>query len=284
MGTAIEEFLVKRAAGAALYVGQSRRAQFIPSEPFIISSDAIALQLDDDCYPLSGSYLSRICQRLPGGGESNNIISVAVRHLKNEFKVKSFCVAPGNWTPHIRPLQQHMTWSYVAEALAYAETGNDIHLDAIWQSGLRNPHFRFIQENVRVSTRNWKREEAAAYLDRLIGLVRIVSANGQIPSPDDLQGRSARADDHIGAAIDQHGKLLHFRKGHHRIALAKQLAIPTVALTVHVVHSEWLRELLNISDLEFRSFVSQSSSELHRVRTAIRHYVDTYARRAQGTV
>ena len=48
-------------------------------------------------------------------------------------------------------------------------------------------------------------------------------------------------DTEIGVAIGRSGELLHFRTGHHRLAMVKVLDIYSVPVVVHLVHRVWLR-------------------------------------------
>lgn len=276
MARQLGNFLMGWTGGASPSVRQNRRAQLIPAQTFPIVTSEITSLLNGDYYPLADRLVPGIVQRLPLSS-GNGMLSVVTRLLKNYYRIRSYCIAPGNWS--LRPLQEHITWTYVTEALAYAQKADESHLDAIWRNGLRSPHSRFIQEDIKVGTPNWTKEEAKQYLDRLVALAQIVGRQGQVPSPHDLHNLSGRKDDDIGAAIGENGAILHFRKGHHRMMLAKQLGVPTVSVAIHVVHSAWLQRLLNIDDREFHAVTSPRSSEYGQVRKGIQRHMETHAAR-----
>ena len=49
-----------------------------------------------------------------------------------------------------------------------------------------------------------------------------------------------KKDSDIGVAIGRLGELIHFRKGHHRLAIAKQIGLERVAIAVQLVHPDWI--------------------------------------------
>jgi hypothetical protein len=49
--------------------------------------------------------------------------------------------------------------------------------------------------------------------------------------------------DNVGVAIDRNGHYLHFRTGHHRLAISKILDLEWIPVTVHAVHEEWVLKL-----------------------------------------
>jgi len=57
-------------------------------------------------------------------------------------------------------------------------------------------------------------------------------------------------DSDIGVAIGRLGELVHFRKGHHRLAIAKQIGLDRVAVVVQLVHSEWIKNQMRVNKCE----------------------------------
>lgn len=49
---------------------------------------------------------------------------------------------------------------------------------------------------------------------------------------------------HIGVCIASSGELFHFRTGHHRLAIAKQIGLKSVLVHVHCVHSTWVENAI----------------------------------------
>lgn len=50
---------------------------------------------------------------------------------------------------------------------------------------------------------------------------------------------------HIGVSIAPTGEFFHFRTGHHRLAIAKQIGLKSVLVHVHCVHSKWAENATN---------------------------------------
>ena len=78
------------------------------------------------------------------------------------------------------------------------------------------------------------RETFEYYLE----LFRVIQYEGYKNSPDTHESR-----DNIGVAIGRNGNYLHFRTGHHRLAISKILDLEWVPVTVHAVHEEWVLNL-----------------------------------------
>jgi hypothetical protein len=83
-------------------------------------------------------------------------------------------------------------------------------------------------------------EAIGAYCRGYIQIYEDMCANGF--RTDELKDRR-NAD--IGVAVGRDGVLVHFRKGHHRLALAQQADLKSVVATVRFIHSGWLREWTN---------------------------------------
>jgi hypothetical protein len=77
------------------------------------------------------------------------------------------------------------------------------------------------------------------YFESYLTVSRSIKAEGFIPH------RAAGTGDlWVGIAIDEDGSLLHFRKGHHRFALARELRLGSIPAQILVIHHDWLRRQL----------------------------------------
>tara|TARA_B100001964_G_scaffold237414_1_gene300913 strand:+ start:290 stop:1033 length:744 start_codon:yes stop_codon:yes gene_type:complete len=74
------------------------------------------------------------------------------------------------------------------------------------------------------------------YCQTYVEIYEDMCANGyRAAGPED------RVNGEIGVAVGRDGTLFHFRKGHHRLALAQRANLERAVATVRLVHSEWLR-------------------------------------------
>lgn len=80
-------------------------------------------------------------------------------------------------------------------------------------------------------------ESVDEYFRNYLQLFHSMSVRGYVPAYD-LDGYEAS--DEIGVAITRTGQLLHFRTGHHRLAIAKLLQLSRVYVQIHLVHHKWL--------------------------------------------
>jgi hypothetical protein len=74
-------------------------------------------------------------------------------------------------------------------------------------------------------------------------LISSMKINGYLPQK---QLSNPKHDSDIGVAISSTGELFHFRTGHHRLAIAQLLNLPTVTVSVQIVHQNWLERKSNI--------------------------------------
>lgn len=90
-----------------------------------------------------------------------------------------------------------------------------------------------------------------------LGLITNMEANGYLPVLNTAKPEGER---HIGVAIARDGALFHFRTGHHRLAIARQLGLSSALVQVHCVHSEWADKAIRDHD----------EDELQAIKQAIR--------------
>ncbi len=251
-----------------LYVQHTAREHLLPQLPVSIGLDKIENSLTTKFFPgvfgILGYFPSQLETVLKG------------------IRIKGFCLAAGNWTPHTMRLTEHPTWTNIEHAMAFGRTGDEAHIEAVWKLGQEvwkknGPPIgrrRRIKEYEKVATNIWTMNQARQYVDRLVGLSRFIEGLNGVPFSGYFSGQSGRLDGDIGVAIAASGQLLHFRKGHHRIMIAKQLGIPKVHVSVEVVHAEWLRESQGLSESELAAiFRVGHKTDTHAIAEAILEYV-----------
>ena len=262
---------------SAVYISRKLHRGLIPAAPLTIATRHVSKTLANDVYPGIYSVYPHVAVPLARGARlwGLNYTARQLKDIKKGFQLKALCIAGGNWTHHLRSLQDHETWTYVSLALAQAQTGKPAAIDAIWQHGLKQARSRYVQESLKVRSEAWTKTEAAQYMERIISLANIIQNGGRVPRSDELAQLSGRADEEVGIAIGADGELLHFRKGHHRMALAKQLGIPRLDIELHLVHSDWLRNLLGVSRRGLIRMIGQHANEDANVQSAIAQYVES---------
>jgi hypothetical protein len=85
-------------------------------------------------------------------------------------------------------------------------------------------------------------EKSFEYYLELISKMR---SKGYV-SQNQLTG--GKPDSEIGVAISRNSELFHFRTGHHRLAIAQLIKLPSVKVTVHLVHENWVHNRLKLSN------------------------------------
>jgi len=98
-----------------------------------------------------------------------------------------------------------------------------------WQRGIpqkdyRGNHFREIQDI----------DDTFSYY---LGLIESMKENGYVPQ--EFLNKTGQERD-IGVAISSSAEPFHFRTGHHRLAIAQILQLPSIRVHVHFVHHNWI--------------------------------------------
>ncbi len=262
---------------SAVYISRKLHKALIPAAPLTIATRHVSKTLANDVYPGIYSIFPHVAVPLARAAKlcGLNYTARQLKDIKKGLQLKALCIAGGNWTHYLSRLQDHGTWTYVSLALAYAETDKPAAIDAIWQHGLKEARSRYVEENVKVRSEAWTKTDAAQYMERIISLANLIQNGGRVPRSDELAQLSGRMDEEVGIAIGADGELLHFRKGHHRIALAKQLEVPQLDVELHLVHSDWLRNLLGVSRRGLIRRIAQVAAEDTGIRSAIAQYVES---------
>ena len=262
---------------SAVYVSGKSHKSLIPAAPLTIATRHVSRTLINDAYPGIYRVFPYIAGPLALGAKlcGFNYSTRQLKDMKKGLQLKAFCVAGGNWTRHLRHLQDHETWFYVSHALAYARTGHPSEIDAFWHHGLKEARSRYVEESLKIRSETWTKADAAQYMERIIKLANVIQNGERLPRSDELAQLSGRRDDEVGIAIGRDGELLHFRKGHHRMALAKQLGILQLDVELHLVHSDWLRNVMGVSRRGLTRMIAQDDAEDTGIRSAIAQYVET---------
>ena len=260
---------------STVYAGGKLRPLLLPAAPFTVATKLISRTLNNDFYP--GVYgvmpyiAAPIALAAKLGGRKFSVPEI--KEFKKGFQLKAFCIAGGNWISQLRRLEDHETWPYISHALAHMRTQDPQHVDAVWKQGLEQGRSRYVEENAKISSEEWERAEAAQYMERIAKLAALIQDRNRLPGSDELARLSGRKDDEVGIAIGRDGELLHFRKGHHRMILAKQLGTALIDVEVHVVHADWLRGLPGISESQIRRAIEQPTEHGAPIRVAIANHL-----------
>jgi hypothetical protein len=256
---------------SAVYAGGKLRPLLLPAAPFTVATKLISRTLNNDFYPGMYGVMPYIAAPIALAVKlvGRKFSTPELKEFKKGFQLKAFCIAGGDWTSQLRRLEDHETWPYISHALAYTRTQDPQHVDAVWQQGLKQGRSRYVEEDTKIYSEEWERAEAAQYMERIAKLAAVMQDRGRLPWSDELARLSGRKDDEVGIAIGRDGELLHFRKGHHRMILAKQLGTALIDVELHVVHADWLRGLPGISRSRIRRAVEQPTEHGAPIRDAI---------------
>lgn len=150
---------------------------------------------------------------------------------RTAVKARRFFAVSGDWDLDPEPFDHHRTAVEMRAVVRYGarfrESEAYARLVQYMRRGVPRRHSRQWLDSV---------EKVDAYFERYLVLAEHIRAHG-FRSQRELGGSDAE----IGVAVGSRGELLRFRKGGHRLALARLLDLDRVVVSVRFVHPEWLR-------------------------------------------
>jgi len=146
------------------------------------------------------------------------------------FRTKFYFIATGSWDIHPDLFDRHETAIEMKDLL-----------DCNGEFSKSESYKKRIDEMNAGAPRKHRgiyldsTEKINAYYTRYLRIIDSMRQHGYKPQKS-LRG----SDVEIGVAIGRNGELLCIRKGHHRLAIAKSLGLERVAVSVRLIHHEWL--------------------------------------------
>lgn len=129
----------------------------------------------------------------------------------------------GGWDRRVFPIERHKTYRLMAAIVRHGED-----LDALLRTLEQTADLPPIEQ-----TRHQRKPDFEAYVGECLQLARRLQREGY---------RADLATDHVGVAIARDGALVKVAQGHHRLALARLLALDWVIAEVQFVHKRWFRD------------------------------------------
>jgi hypothetical protein len=183
-------------------------------------------------------------------GHVPDIISIDNRKVKPKY----FFVVNGDWDLDSNVLNQHPT---------------DIEMEDLIHSGYEyeksNTHRELIERLENEDPKQHRggfidsRRKIDEYCNRYLSIYMDMLENGYV-----RERLSGEMDAEIGVAVGRDGRILHFRKGHHRLALAKLAALPSVVVSVRFVHPLWLRRCVERHGMSLVTAIRKGIDDLHQ--------------------
>lgn len=166
----------------------------------------------------------------------------------------------------LRPLRSQATFVFINETVRLGRSYRDTMLYAQMTSGEK------IRRQGSTDGRKYRAQlktddSIARYYERCVALARSIKRHGVMPlgaqAGDRFRARDGEDKD-IGAAIDKTGRLFHYRRGKHRLAIAQVFGLKRVPVVVHFVSGPYLLRFIRKRDALWPS----------RLRAGIKKAVD----------
>lgn len=149
------------------------------------------------------------------------------------YLMADWFVFPGRWA--MVAVEENATYRCMRELAArggnFSETS--CYNAAVHRLGASGPYM-FNGRHVRHGS------DIVAYFENYSRLAASIRVHGFMTGGE----RPRNEDPYVGVAIGPSGEVHHFRKGHHRFAIARELGIAEIPVKVLAVHSDWLAKNL----------------------------------------
>jgi hypothetical protein len=195
------------------------------SDLFTLSRDRLMLRIGvDSVYWISPSILTRSLQKT-----NNSFIIFA------------------DFTPKIGAFESHATSVFIDEILKEGKKAEETTLYRQVVDGVAVR--RYLEGgNAVVKSQLTSADALNAYYERCMRLAEHIAKNGVIDVHSARGKRElydSKNDDNIGIGIDPEGGLMHYRKGHHRLAISRVLSIASVPVSLQLISGIYLSRFID---------------------------------------
>ncbi len=156
-------------------------------------------------------------------------------HIKDPDKMQDgLFVWGGDWDQDIIDIEEHEKLNMVRELIVDKKDYDDTRFYSYAMKQIRTGK-PLSRGNIRLDSR----EKIVMYFKKQERLFEDIKANGFDP------GLASET----GVAVARDGRLIHYRQGHHTLAIAKILGVEKVIVRIRAVHKLWLLEQIKDSGL-----------------------------------
>ncbi|HEX2255983.1 MAG TPA: hypothetical protein VHG92_04625 [Afifellaceae bacterium] len=158
-----------------------------------------------------------------------------------------------------RPVKGQVTFRFISEILGEGKPYHETELFRYVASGnpIQRPWDPIVSGKRHRELLVIDAAEFEKYYDNVMALAESIKRHGFLdvelgdgPTERRLRrlhgGRKGRA---VSVAIDEHGRILHHSKGHHRLAIARELAIDRIPVAVHFISGKYFRRCTGVHQL-----------------------------------
>jgi hypothetical protein len=169
-------------------------------------------------------------------------------HVRNpDILPEKLFIWSGEWDKDLVPIEEHVKFVMIKELFVEKKRYKDTQFYSYAVSEMKKG-YPLKRGNIMLDSM----ENINLYFEKHKKLFKDIDANGF-----DLNLAS-----NTGVVVDRNGNLIHFRGGHHTLAMAKILGVKRVNIKIRAVHSEWLLKQLKGNRLCFLSAIQKGLKKL----------------------
>ena len=171
--------------------------------------------------------------------------------MTGRYRRRSMVISFAETEKHLRPIASLPTFIFLDEIIRHRKDLQETVLYKQVMSGerVRRQHSSNGQKHRGQLVTD---DELVRYYERCMALTESIRRQGVIPldSPEGSKFRSSDGEDKdIGVAIDEEGRIIHYRRGKHRLAIAQALGLNRVPVVVHFISGRYLLKFMRKRDL-----------------------------------
>ena len=169
-------------------------------------------------------------------------------HIKDPDKMRDeLFVWSGDWDRDIIAIEEHEKFNMTRELIVEKKDYDDIKFYSFAMEEIRSDR-PLSRGNIRLDSEG----KIVQYFKKQERLFEDIKANGF-----DLELAPE-----IGIAVERDGRFIHYRQGHHTLAMAKILGVENVMVRIRAVHHLWLLEKIKGNGLFLLRSLREGFEEL----------------------
>ncbi len=168
-----------------------------------------------------------------------------------------YFVVGGNWDLDYGEVNQDRNFQEISDLLEY---GHEFRKSATYATCIEELKRGVPQKGVHGAPFETEADIAETFTYYL-NLIEDMRAHGYRSI---LETTKRTPERHIGISIAPSGEIFHFRTGHHRLAIAKQIGLKSVLVHVHCAHSRWVENAMREHGVDEINAIKLALNELSK--------------------
>jgi hypothetical protein len=164
----------------------------------------------------------------------------AVKHIYLPVPNVKEVVTFSDLQAHVVPIRQQITFNFIHQIIAQRRPYQETDLFQFWKSGATLYRYTNKIGEIKEGTALTSESDFERYYQRCLDLAASMSTHGVLDVSGNVQVGVGEKDKNCTIAIDDFGQLVHFTLGKHRLAIAQELGLEQMPVSVRFVSAKYL--------------------------------------------